>query len=99
MKYFIFFIMFCLLCSCDNKPFTGYVVGKEYIQGHMCHDENYDHVVEAAYIHVPHTHHHKWQDSEFILHVANHKELRHIHVDSITFENYKLLELVTFKTE
>lgn len=66
MKTLIILCVICLLYSCKHKPFTGYIVGKEYIQGHMCHDENYEHVVEATVI-VPHpvvhTHHHKWQDS------------------------------------
>ena len=87
------------LYSCEEKPFTGYIVGKEYIEGHMCHDEGYEHTLQATVVHVPHVHvhHHKWQNSEFILHVANYKELRHIHVDSLTFANHKMLEEITLK--
>lgn len=99
MKNLILILSFILLVSCENKPFTGYVVGKEYIEGHMCHDEGYNHVVQAAVIVPPHvhTHHHRWEDSQFILHVANYQELRHIKVDSSTYVNSKMLELKTFK--
>lgn len=96
---FLFFIL-GLFASCESKPFTGYVVAKEYIQGHMCHDENYRHVVEATVVHVPHvphTHHHKWQDSEFILHIANKDDLRHVHVDSLTFHKYSVTDKITIK--
>ena len=93
-------LLFVLLTSCESKPFTGYIVAKEYIAGHMCHDNNYEHTVEEAYVHVPvrpiHVHHHTWQEPEFILHVANKDEVRHIHVDSTDFYEYKLLEKVTF---
>lgn len=87
-----------LLFSCESKPFKGYVVGKEYIEGHMCHDENYKHIKQAVVV-VPHVqpqHHHEWQESEFILHVANSYDLRHIHVDSLLYHKTKIGENLTF---
>ena len=100
-RLYITLSLFILFTACESKPFTGYIVAKEYVEGHMCHDEDYSHVVEAGYVHTPHVHrtphHHKWTDSEFILHVANKDEVRHINVDSIYFYKHKLLDRVTFK--
>jgi len=101
MKKILFMcLLFVLLTSCESKPFTGYIVAKEYVEGHMCHDEDYSHVVEAGYVHTPHVHHaphhHKWRDSEFILHIANKDEVRPVQVDSVYFYKHKLLDKVTF---
>ncbi len=99
-KILIVCLLIILVTSCESKPFTGYIVAKEYIEGHMCHDEDYSHVVEAGYVHVPHVHHaphhHEWRDSEFILHVANKDEVRPVQVDSLEFYKHKLLDKVTF---
>jgi hypothetical protein len=98
MRNLFLILTLFLFASCESKPFTGYIVAKEYIQGHMCHDEDHKHVVEAGYVHVPHiphSHHHKWQSSEFILHVANKDDLRHMHVDSITYYSHRVTDKIT----
>jgi hypothetical protein len=99
MKVIFAIAISILLVACESSPFTGYIVAKEYIEGHMCHDENYEHFEEAIVVVPPHvnSHHHEWQESEFIIHVANKNEVRHIHVDSLDFLNYKLLDKVTFE--
>ena len=96
------FVLFCIVHSCTQEPrkepFTGYVVAKEYTPRHMCHTEVTT-VVEAGYtpVHIPvHTHTHHMQEPEFILHVANKDELKHIPVDSITYFRTELLEKYTY---
>lgn len=88
------------LTSCDSKPFKGYVVGKEYISGHMCHSEPKK-TVEAIVV-VPHPvvvpppHHHEWIKATFTLYVANRYEVRQYFVDSLKFQRTKMLDKVTF---
>jgi len=91
-----------IVYSCNDEPrkepFSGYVVAKEYTPRHMCHTEVTT-VVEAGYtpVHIPvNTHIHHMQEPEFILHVANKDELKHIHVDSITYVRTELLEKYTY---
>jgi hypothetical protein len=87
------------ILSCEIKPFTGYIVAKEYVEGHMCHDDDYYHTVESSFViapHVPHTpHHHTWQEAKFIIYVANKDDVRPIHVDSLAFIEYKITDKVT----
>lgn len=89
--------------SCNDEPrkepFRGYVVAKEYTPRHMCHDEVTTVVEAGVYVpvHVPvNTHTHHEEGPEFILHVANKDELKHIHVDSITYVRTGLLEKFTY---
>lgn len=99
MKGLILFLALVSLTSCEFKPFTGYIVCKEYTPGHMCHDEvpTYSEA-SLLYVHVPphvHTHHHTWQESSFIIYVANKNAVRSFSVDSLSFTKYKLLQKVT----
>lgn len=89
-----------LLASCDDKPFKGYVVGKEYVSGHMCHSEPKQ-TVEATVIAphpviVAHPHHHHWVEATFTVYVANRYEVRQYNVDSLKFQRIKMLDKVTF---
>jgi hypothetical protein len=99
-KLITLILIFLVLTACESKPFTGYIVAKEYVEGHMCHDEDYQHYVEA-YVpvvpHVPPVHHHEWQESEFIIYVANRYQVNEYNVDSLDFYNYNLLDKVTFE--
>lgn len=102
MKKILLALPLALIYSCENKPFTGYVVAKEYISGHYCHSEPETHEIQEAGVHVPiHTtpppHHHVWEESQFLIHVANKDNVRAFEVDSIDFPKYKILQKVTFK--
>lgn len=90
-KYLI--IIGLILCSCSGVKINGYIVGKEYTPGHMCHDEvtTYREAGIVNYVHVPITpHHHTWQKASFIIHIANSWDLRQIDVDSLTYINVKV---------
>ncbi len=96
MKKVLILSISLLLFACSSEPFTGYVVAKEYIEGHMCHSEH-KHTVKAI-VHVPHVqHHHSYQQAQFILHVANRHEVRAYHVDTFKFNRVKMLDKITFR--
>jgi len=104
MKYLVLALIILLISSCEskNEPFIGYIVAKEYIQGHMCHDDNFKHVVEAGFVHVPHVphvhhHKHKWQRSQFIIYVANRYEVKPFHIDSLLYNIHNVTDKVTIK--
>ena len=102
MKKILLALPLLLIYSCENKPFSGYVVAKEYISGHHCCSEPKTHSIQEAVTHVPvrpipNQHHHVWQESQFIIHVANKDDVRAFEVDSIDFPKYKILQKVTFK--
>lgn len=102
MKKLLIIPLLLLLISCENKPFTGYVIGKEYIQGHMCCSDGYKHIVQASPIIVPHPvpikHHHSFEKSKFIISVANkYRGVCDFNVDSIRYKNYKLGQRITIK--
>lgn len=100
-KFLLAFLLAATTTACsENKPFTGYVVAKEYVEGHMCHSE-YKHTVKAYVpVHVPHVpppHHHHYENAQFILHVANRYEVRPFHVDTFKFTRVQMLDKITLK--
>lgn len=88
------------VASCTSKPFTGRVVEKEYIAGHMCHTDGYAEKFQAGVI-VPHvavhTHHHSWQSATVTVWVANRYDLRSFSVDTLSYDNWVVGSKVTFK--
>lgn len=100
MKKLYTILLLLVLVSCDDTergPFVGYIVGKEYSAEHMCHSD-YEHTIQAGFTHVPHvhhTHHHHMIEAEYILHIANISELRHVRVDKSMFNSYKMLDKIT----
>lgn len=94
----LFLLSLSFLFSC-NKPFTGYVVCKEYIPLHM-DDQEAKSIQEAVIvvpIHVPPPKHEpELIKSKFILYVANKDCVHNYEVDSITFINTKICQKLTF---
>lgn len=96
--------MAMILASCKRQPFTGRVVDKEYIQGHMCHSDGYIQVHEASMlpaIIVPHVstpppHHHSWQPAEVTLWVADRYEVKSFSVDTTSYSSWVVGSKVTF---
>lgn len=98
----VFIVIICIILSCiiasvicvDDKPFTGYIVHKEYTQGHMCCSKA---KVYNSYVHVtPVVHRHSWNPSTFKLWVANKNETRIINVDSLLWKSKTSGSKVTF---
>jgi hypothetical protein len=101
MKKLYTILLLFVLVSCEDtkrEPFVGYVVGKEYSAEHMCHSD-YEHTIQAGFTHVHtphvHPHHHHMIEAEYILHVANISQLRHVRVDKSMFNSYKMLDKIT----
>jgi hypothetical protein len=104
MKKIILSIAVALfLSSCGDgteKTFTGYVVHKEYLAGHMCHSE-FKEIQESSVVvivpHVVHKHHHSYKHPEYNLFVANRYDVRFFAVDSTTWLKQRLGHKVSFK--
>lgn len=100
LKLLIIAISAMLLFSCKEKPFTGYVVCKEYTPQHMSYVAAKS--IQEATIYIPHVtvvpkrppH---LEKSKWVLYVANKYTVKAISVDSILFINTKLGSKVTFK--
>lgn len=87
-----------LLASCNQDPFTGYVVGKEYEEGHFCCSENHKKVLESVIVVPPRpapAHHHVWEKSRHTIFVANTQTVNQYNVDSLEYLKYKLGQRVT----
>ena len=103
MKKVILFSLIFILFACSEdkpRPFTGYVVAKNYEEGHMCHSE-YKNYIESSiplFTHIHHhkVHHHHYVEPVFTLHIANKDELKHINVDSLTYTRSNVLDKLTF---
>lgn len=99
-------VLFCLLClaifsGCDPDPFTGYVVCKEYIPGHM-DDKKVNPIQHAVVIPVrpvvhPHRHKPEWIKNRWIVYVANKSAVKPFDVDSLYFTNVRLGQKITMK--
>lgn len=95
-------IIVCLLCmvilsGCDPKPFTGYVVCKEYTPGHM-EDKKVNTIQEAIIVPVhPRVYKSKpkWIKPEWVVYVANKDRVRSFRVDSATFARLRLGQKIT----
>lgn len=89
-----------LSCKHSNNQFTGYVVHKEYLEGHMCHSE-FKEIQQAdlSIVIVPRTHvathSHSWQESQFNIYVANKNYVRCFPADSLKWLKYQLGKKVT----
>lgn len=103
-KLFYILIMSLALTACNDteESFVGYVVGREYVAEHMCHDDEstYQTISEAGFVHVPHTtphvHHHQLVEAEWTLWVANKEEVRRFNVTKETYETSPMLDKVIF---
>lgn len=99
MKVFWILVLCLFFQACNKYPFTGYIVGKEYIPRHWENKPGKSICECAVWIPVVPAHtstdQRKIVESQFILHVANKDELRHIHVDSLLYQARKCGEKIT----
>ena len=98
-KIFLTFILLTVLSACNPKPFRGFLVCKEYIQGHMDNDSVKS--IQEAYVYVPivvpRRHTPKYIPSEWIFYVANKDRVRLFHVDSLTYTKHRVGERIVMK--
>jgi hypothetical protein len=99
MKKFYLLLIFILLLGCSDKPFTGYIVGKEYTPGHWSNHKS--NPIECSSFSHPlhplnplnpvyrHNNNHTttvtYIKSKFIWYIANKKKLIKYEPDSLTF--------------
>ena len=95
-KIILFFSLLAVLSGCKAKPFKGFLVCKEYIQGHM--DDEQPHIRQEAYVYVPivspRRHEPEYIPSEWIFYVANKDCVRRFNVDSLTYTRHKVGERI-----
>lgn len=89
MKKIIGLFIFVIL-GCNNKPFEGVLICKEYTPSHMCcSTPGTKHLMMAIHVpivpHTAHVHHHTLEKATFVLVVANCSETRRFYVDSMRF--------------
>ena len=90
-------LLIAILGIREEQPFTGYVVGKEYIPAHL-DNENPLSIHECIWIPVtPPVKIPQRVRSRFIIHVANKDALKHIDVDSMYFVARRCGEKITIK--
>lgn len=89
--------MFLLLAvvACEERKIEGYIVYKEYMPRHMCHDDT-EPVVEAGYVHVPNTaHHHAEQEPTWTLYVGNVNGTTTVDVTENCYNSFKVTDKVS----
>ena len=89
--------MFLLLAvvACEERKIEGYIVYKEYMPRHMCHDDT-EPVVEAGYVHVPNTaHHHTEQKPTWTLYVGNVNGTTTVDVTENCYNSFKVTDKVS----
>ena len=89
--------MFLLLAvvACEERKIEGYIVYKEYMPKHMCHDDTKP-VVEAGYVHVPNTtHHHAEQEPTWTLYVGNVNGTTTVDVTENCYNSFKVTDKVS----
>ncbi|WP_232504135.1 hypothetical protein [Hoylesella timonensis] len=95
-KILLTFILLTALSGCKPKPFKGFLVCKEYIQGHM--DNVSVEPIQEAYVSVhvavPRIHTHKYIPSEWIFYVANKDCVLRFNVDSLTYIKHRVGERI-----
>lgn len=94
-KILLTFILLAALSGCKPKPFKGFLVCKEYIQGHM--DDDNVKSIQEAYVSVPvvpRTHTPEYIPSEWIFYVANKDRVIPFHVDSLTYIKHRVGERI-----
>lgn len=86
-------------CSSGSKYFTGRIVKMYYAEEHMCHSEDYKRLTfDIVVVHTPHhTHHHRLQNEEFSVWVANSEEVKRFSVSEKFFDSHKPGDKVTIK--
>lgn len=88
--------LLAVLSDCKTKPFKGFLVCKEYIQGHM--DDEQPHIQQEAAVYVPivypRTHEPEYVPSEWHFYVANKYGVRDFRVDSLTYLRHKVGERI-----
>ena len=95
MKKAFIIALLAILTGCENKPYEGLLVHKEYVQYHWS-NETPKVVNEAAVIYVPHVpvvprrHKPHFIPSEWKFYVANKHGVRTFNVDSLTYCKFKV---------
>ena len=89
----IIFISLLSLTSCDDISYSGYVINKNYVKGHMCCDKNTENQRPSFMTHVSHDH--VWIKSQFILTVSSEGKTESFHVDSARYASIKLADKIT----
>lgn len=88
--------LLAVFASCETKPFRGFLVCKEYIQGHM--DDEQPHIQQEAVVYVPivppRSHEPEYIPSAWVFYVANKDGVRRFNVDSLTYTRHKLGERI-----
>ena len=96
-KLILFISLLAVLGSCENQPFKGFLVCKEYIPWHM--DDEHAKTVQEAYVYVPivppRRHEPEYIPSAWIFYVANKDGVRRFNVDSLTYTKHKVGERIT----
>ena len=89
-KAFILLALVAVSCT-DNKPFTGYVVGKEY---NPSHNEIKYRTIHCGKIvtQIPYTEH---VDSKYYIYLANKQNVKCFEVDSVKFKQIKKFQKIT----
>lgn len=90
-------ILLAGLSGCETKPFKGFLVCKEYIQGHM--DNEQPHIQQEAAVYVPivppRRHKPEYIMSAWVFYVANKDGVRRFNVNSLTYTRHKVGERIT----
>ena len=93
--------MFLLLAvvACEERKIEGYIVYKEYMPKHMCHDDT-EPVVESGFtptVVVPHTntHHHTEQEPTWTLYVGNEQGTTTVDVTENCYNSFKVPDKVS----
>ena len=101
-KILLLLLLMVVFTSCEEKPFTGYLVHKEYVKYHMSNESpkiTYEASLFGIVV-VPHVHRPsqkpKFVPSEWKFYVANKYGVRTFKVDSLTYLKYKCGTRMTF---
>lgn len=95
-KILIAILLIVCTISCENNPYIGYIVCKEYIPEHLSNEKPTKYV-EASYVpHViiiSHTSPHKINE-EYVFYIANKESIKRINVTKESFNYYKIKDKV-----
>lgn len=85
------FVIFLQACNRKQQYIKGYIVGKEYVAGHMCHKDA-KRVYESGFVPIarPVPHHHTWQQPTWTIWIANRNQTINFNLDSLTYLKYKV---------
>lgn len=90
-----------IFTSCSENKYEKYViVGKNYKQGGMCHDNNREVKYSTIVFISPHVtaapHHHRHENASFSLTLANDHSTIQINVDSMMYQDFNVLDVVKY---